>query len=366
MRIRSVIATVAALVVSGLCRPGLAQTFDVITAPGAGQSARAVGVSADGSVVGGAFAGGGSEYTAFTWTRSGGRVDIGPPQGFSGVDSTAFSGDGTTLVGLPAFRYRGPGTYQPLGTLGPYPNAWANGVNGDGNVIAGEAFNSSGTSGEAWRWTPSGGMQGLGRTRAGHTYSNAQAVSRDGNVIVGWSGSQTPDAFVWTAPGGMQILTPNAGSQTNQATAVNHDGSYIAGTSGFATIWHQGTTTPLPQLQGWATMIPHAISDDGSIVAGQARNPSFEQEAWIWTQGRGSESLLSYLTFHGVSVPAGWRLDQVNGLSADGTTIVGRARTGLGLPALGFVATVPTPGVCVTICAALCATSRRRRATTAT
>ena len=209
-------------------------------------------------------------------------------------------------------------------------------------------------------------MQSLGRL-PGHSYSSALAVSRDGHVTVGWSGGGTSDAFAWTPGGGLTALPANPGSLTNQATAINHDGSYIAGTSGFATIWHNGQATPLPQLSGWAAMIPHGISDDGTVVAGQARNPSFEQEAWVWTQGRGSESLLSYFLSQGVSVPVGWRLDEVNAISADGTTFVGRARPGVGLPGVGFVATVPTPGAaCITVLAAFFATSRRKRGSNAT
>jgi uncharacterized membrane protein len=367
MRIRSVIAATVAFVVSGtgLLRPAFGQSIDLISAPVAGQHATAIGVSEDGTIVGGTTNGiGGSG--AFLWTRSGGRQDFGAAQGYMGSATTGLSGDGTTLVGrAPAFRYRGAGTHQTLGTLGPYPNAWANGTNGDGNVIVGEAFNSSGTSGEAWRWTPTGGMQGLGRTNINHTYSNAQAVSRDGQTIVGWSGGggANSEAFRWTQAGGLQPLPDPPGSLFgSEATAVNHDGSYIAGWSGGPQIWHHGVVARLPFIPFWDSMVPHGISDDGSIVAGQARNPSFEQEAWIWTQGRGSESLMSYLISQGVQVPAGWKFASVAGLSADGRTIVGGMITSAGGHGMGFVATVPTPGVCVTVCAALCATSRRRRA----
>ncbi len=367
MRIRSVRSMSVCSVVCALAGSALGQTFDVIPGP-AGLHATAIGVSADGSVVGG-WTNGPTGSGAFYWTRAGGRQDLGAPQGFGTGSPTALSGDGTTLVGLPGFRYRGPGTYQSLGSFGPYPNAWANGVNGDGNVIVGEAFNSSGTSGEAWRWTPGSGMQGLGRTRPGHTYSVARGVSRDGQTIVGSSGGggASGEAFRWTATGGLQALSDQPGTIFSAtAAAANHDGSIIVGNSGLPgnppAIWRgDDLPTILPIPTGWANAGGNVISDDGTVVAGQARNPSFEQEAWIWTQGRGSESLLSYLTFHGVSVPAGWRLGGVTGVSADGRTIVGGMANLTGGLGAGFVATVPTPGVCVTVCAALLATSRRKR-----
>ena len=372
MRNRSVIATTAAWVVSGLCGSALAQSFEFIPGP-TGRSTSATGVSADGTIVGGNIGGAGAQI-AFLWTRAGGRQDFGAAEGFAGASATALSGDGTTLVGRgPAFRYRGPGTYQSLGSFGPYPNAEANGVNGDGNVVVGEAFNSVGTSGEAWRWTP-GGMQGLGRTRPGHTYSSARAVSRDGGTIVGFSGGggAPTEAFLWTAGGGMQVLPLPVGDIFGgSASAVNHDGSIIVGNTGLPgsppAIWRNAEEpTILPIPVGWANAGARVLSDDGTIVAGQARNPSFEQEAWIWTQTRGSESLMSYLTFQGVAVPAGWKFASVVGLSADGRTIVGVGNNpteGIGGT---FVATVPTPAVCVTICAAGLVTCKRKRLAAAT
>ena len=202
-------------------------------------------------------------------------------------------------------------------------------------------------------------MQSLGRL-PGHSYSSALAVSRDGHVTVGWSGGGTSDAFAWTPGGGLTALPANPGSLTNQATAINHDGSYIAGTSGFATIWHNGQATPLPQLSGWAAMIPHGISDDGTVVAGQARNPSFEQEAWVWTQGRGSESLLSYFLSQGVSVPNGWRPVTVTGISADGRTLAGYASELATAREIGFVATIPSTGTIATLTLGTLLAARRK------
>ena len=370
MATRSVLKTAFVLAASVMTAAGsaLGQSFDVITAP-PGQGIRARGISSDGTTVAGELTGLVNAPLAFRWTRAGGRVDLGTAQGFGIGTATGLSGDGTTLVGRPGFRYRGPGTFQSLGTLGPYPSAWANGVNGDGNVVVGEAF-GAGSLGEAWRWTPSGGMQGLGRTRAGHTYSSAQAVSRDGNVVVGASGGSgaNNEAFAWTPSNGMRVLPDLPGSLFGSgALATNHDGSYIAGTSGAAVIWHNfGAPTELPTPSGWGNLVPHGISDDGTVVAGVAQNPNVEQEAWIWTQSRGSESLMAYLISQGVQVPAGWRLHECMGVSADGRTFIGVGGAPGTSDSGAFVATVPMPGAFAAVCAALLATSRRKRRAAAT
>ncbi len=357
---RSGIFSIAAAGVSVLlAAPAVAQTFDLVM-PSSSVNTRVHDLSADGQVAVG-------YPPSYTWTRAGGVRELTTADGLPTAARTgAISGDGLTLAGnqiiggvTTPFRYRGPGTYQALPGVSGFSRSMAQGVSRTGAVIVGVAENISG--GVAWRWTEAGGTQPLGYTTPGHTASNALGVSRDGNVVVGWSGGGTSDAFAWTAGGGLSILPANPGSLTNQATAVNHDGSYIAGTSGFATIWHQGVAHPLPQLTGWAAMIPHGISDDGMVVAGEARNPSFVEEAWVWTQGRGSESLLSYLTFHGVNVPGGWRLASCTALSADGRTFAGYAFNQSQIREVGFVATIPTPGMLCSIVAAFFATSRPRR-----
>jgi uncharacterized membrane protein len=346
----------------------VAQTFDLVGAPGVNGVTRIHGISADGTVAAGYSATAG---TPFTWTRAGGRVDLPFP-----ASAFAISGDGTTIAGqafpsagvAQAFRYSAGSGQQLLGAPGPFPRSQANGVNGDGNVIAGEAFNSVGTQGVAWRWTPAGGMQPLGHTRVGHTVSAARAVSRDGQTIVGFSGGGgVAEAFRWTATGGLQALPDQPGTVFSaSASAVNHDGSIIVGNSGLPgnppAIWRgDDLPTILPIPAAWANAGGNVVSDDGSIVAGEARNPNFEQEAWIWTQSRGSESLFSYLTSQGVNIPGGWRLSTCTGISADGRTFAGYASELATAREIGFVATVPTPGAVVTVLAALLATSRRKR-----
>jgi uncharacterized membrane protein len=343
-----------------------AQMFDFVGAPDNGDS-RVQAISADGRVAAG-FAT--SAGTPLTWTRAGGRVDV----PFVGR-AFGISGDGTTIAGRAAggvaFRYAGPGTYQPLPAPTGFANNQADGVSGDGSVVVGTGQSGS-SSAMAWRWTDGTGTQALGRTRPGHSASFAQAVSRDGQTIVGWSGGggAAGEAFRWTPSSGLQALPlPIGNIFGTQATATNHDGSLIAGFSGDnpALVWHNGgSPTLLPQLAGWGILVPHGISDDGTVVAGQGTNPNVEQEAWIWTPTRGSESLFSYLTSQGVSVPTGWRLASCTGMSADGRTFAGYAFNASQIREVGFVTTVPTPGALVTVCAAFLVTSKRKRRAAAT
>ncbi|KAA0233489.1 MAG: HAF repeat-containing protein, partial [Armatimonadetes bacterium] len=72
---------------------------------------------------------------------------------------------------------------QDLGTLGG-TESQANGVSGDGSVVVGWASDALGNL-RAFRWTAATGMQYLG-TLAAH--SSAYDVSGNGAVIVGWSG----------------------------------------------------------------------------------------------------------------------------------------------------------------------------------
>src|SRR5690606_7347821 len=164
--------------------PGL---WLVGVAPGMNRS-RVEGLSQDGSVAVGYSTGPGIPTPGFIWTAAGGRYDFGlepgmPPQTLA----NAVNSDGSVIVGRMsvARAYRKVGSAPPmdLGSLLQYPRAAAYGVSGDGSVVVGVGYHS-GTFGQAFRWTESGGMQALGWLPGG-VYSRANAISRDGSTIVG-------------------------------------------------------------------------------------------------------------------------------------------------------------------------------------
>jgi hypothetical protein len=73
-----------------------------------------------------------------------------------------------------------------------------------------------------------------------------------------------------------------------------------------------------------------ALSDDGHIVVGSARNPALssnERDAVVWRKGFPAATLRTLLTNAGVSVP-GWIRSSLVGVSADGSTVVGNYTIG--------------------------------------
>ncbi len=105
-----------------------------------------------------------------------------------------------------AFRWTESGGMVGLGDLpGGDSYSDASDVSADGSVIVGRSNSVNG--GEAFRWTESGGMVGLGDLPGGDSYSDASGVSADGSVIVGRSNSVNGyEAFRWTQETGMVSL----------------------------------------------------------------------------------------------------------------------------------------------------------------
>ncbi|MEK6700644.1 MAG: hypothetical protein AABZ53_00115 [Planctomycetota bacterium] len=289
--------------------------------------------------------------------------------------SEGISGDGSTVVGYTgtpstparAFRYSGAGTYQTLGTIGGFTESEGHGVSGDGAVVIGNAHDRSFFSGVAFRWTESGGMQSLGYTRPSHFYSDATAISRDGETIVGYSlGGSTADAFVWTESGGMTALHGIDGRNA-RAYGGSGTGSIVVGNSKFganlnhAVMWRDGGILDLGVTPDMARSFATAVSDDGSIVVGYAEMlTDFNDRACVWTQSTGMMILGDYLAASGVSTPAGWTYGGASAISADGRTIAGYGSFGNG-HITGFVVTIPSPAAPIVFLALGLRAIRRRR-----
>jgi uncharacterized membrane protein len=90
-------------------------------------------------------------------------------------------------------------------------------------------------------------MVGLGDLPGGAFYSQANAATADGAIIVGESRTAIlePDAFIWTAAGGMRNL---------QEVLITEHGLGAA-------------------LTGWRLAGVSGISDDGNVIVGYGRNP---------------------------------------------------------------------------------------------
>ncbi|CAG1009331.1 hypothetical protein PHYC_03689 [Phycisphaerales bacterium] len=232
----------------------------------------------------------------------------------------------------------------------------------------GRSLTAVGTS-EAFRWTATTGIVGLGYANPGDYYSESMAVSRDGTTVVGMSfgPSGALSAFKWTEAAGMQILppAPGTGGFSTEASGVNFNGRIIigrSGQSGTAAVWRDGQVADLGSAPGFSMSGALAVNDDGSVVAGFLLGGGGGQLAGVWTPERGMETLVNYLAFHGVVVPSGINLLTCTAVSADGRTFAGW--TGPppgGQVRQGFVATIPAPGSILLFCTAFCAGCRGRR-----
>jgi probable HAF family extracellular repeat protein len=163
---------------------------------------------------------------------------------------------------------------QDLGTLGGDESA-AFGVSADGAVVVGES------SGHAFRWTASGGMQDLGTLPGGYA-SRAKGVSADGAVVIGEAESAEGyrHAFRWTAAGGMQDLGTLGGNESRA----------------------------------------YGVSADGAVVVGMAENAEGYNHAFRWTASGGMEDLnITYASL----LTDGSRLEWAYAISPDGRYIVG-------------------------------------------
>jgi probable HAF family extracellular repeat protein len=304
------------------------------------------GVSGDGSVVVGWSNSSTSGNEAFRWTQSGGMVGLGylPGRSFGSIASGA-SGNGSVVVGWSnttgnqAFRWTQPGGMVGLGYLpGRGPGlgrgfqTLALGVSNDGSVVVGYDYSPINES-QAFRWTQSGGMVGLGYLPGGRFLSRANGVSGDGSVVVGSGDSASAsgtEAFRWTPSGGMVSLGDLPGGIFNsEASDVSGDGSVIvgSGTSASGTEafrWTQsGGMVGLGDLTGGSfSSVALGVSGDGSVVVGYGNSVN-GREAFRWTSSGGMRSLQDILTTDFGLNLTGWQLSVASGISADGLTIVG-------------------------------------------
>jgi uncharacterized membrane protein len=357
--------------------PTFAQTpsFTMIGHPFPSGGSLLYGLSADGRTAAGYSVNNtGPARPGLRWSVDSGRTDFGFEPGLPAATiSQGLSGDGSTVVGYTrgpsaasdsprtAFRWSGSGTFQSLGTMPGYTHSFATGVSNDGSIIAGHVSAGIGVAPRAFRWT-----QGTGIQYIGSEFTQANAISRNGNVIVGEFdvNSGNNKGYFWTQATGMQPLASLDGSIGSYARGVSADGSYIVGVrttsnDSLPTLWHNNVPMDLGTPPGVFDISPLAVSDDGSVVVGQY-TPEGGTFASVWTAATGFMSLRDYLTANGVTIPAGVLLQDCRGVSADGRTFVGSTFGPAGIVE-GYVATIPAPGALSIVALSLLAAGRRRR-----
>lgn len=375
-QMKSALHAVAALVAfSGLLasREARAQFYLVSSPPGV-LSERVFALSDDGTVAaGGRHA---TPASGFTWSVAGGLNNFGAMPGMPNQSwARGISGNGQVVVGAAAstldvderaYRYTGGSSLEILGVQAGYTRSYAQDASFNGDVVVGRSeIGGFGDAGQAFRWTSTTGLVGLGYLQPGQSYSEAAAVSRDGAVVVGHVRQTTGSnqAFVWREGTGMVGLPGLDATNDGQARGIDATGAVIVGHSRpgpfqrAATMWVNGIPVNLGVPTGFVRSTANAVNDNGSVVVGQL--DGIGQTAAIWTPSRGMEPLSAYLSFHGITVPSGINLLTATAVSADGRTIAGyTGPPGAGIQ--GWVVTVPSPGSVLVLSALPLARSRRR------
>lgn len=252
--------------------------------------------------------------------------------GFGVGGQARFSDDGTFLCGtsraaagaeMSRFDYS-TGLWTTLGSLGfPVDSTFSGGygISGDGNTVVGNSWADT-TGGHAYThavaWNPIEGVMDLGSLfSANWTSARANAVSGDGNIVVGWQDFNGPwKSAVWRKdPAGgyfanEYLLIDTNGSATDEfnqlgeCSAVSSDGNWIGGYGDYANngepwIWSQSTgVINLGLLPGALSGNVAGISSDGSVVVGwQDGFFGDPQQPFIWTPTGGMKNLNDYINY---------------------------------------------------------------------
>lgn len=198
-------------------------------------------------------------------------------------------------------------------------------ISADGRTVVGfssseVSINTSGL-GEAFVWTESAGMIGLGDlTSGGEVDSTATGVSSDGSVVAGISEpAGRAQAFTWTTGSGM-VGVDGFGNDYSRGLSLSDDGSTVVGYSkDTAFAWTEtGGVVSIGVLAGARNPMSMAldVSGDGSVVVGRSNSSNTGYgEAFRWTEETGIVGI--------GDLPGGDFYSQANGVSADGNVIVG-------------------------------------------
>ena len=221
------------------------------------------------------------------------------------------------LLSLISNVTRGQSAYLiGLGHLDPnFDVSRAYGVSADGMVVTGESTRPNFQT-ETFHWTVDDGMVALG-----YRSSDGHCVSGDGRIIVG--GVSPGEAYYWIPGVEFHRMGDLPGGEFgSKAWAANWDGSVIVGTgtSENSRMVEAFYWTPDKGMIGLGSLDPDylfsgasGVSSDGRVVVGRTKS-SGAQVAFRWTAEGG---------MHELSRSAKWGWHQAQGISPDGSVIVG-------------------------------------------
>lgn len=311
----------------------LAGSFTSVAMPGS----QLISLSEHGRIGSGGFQGG---EGAFRWTRDNGGALIANYSGVQGMNSW-----GQPVVGqardandnwVAAIAYSNAEFFDPI-LVGALPGAQvldgmasAGYDSADDGTVVGLSYAADGNA-VAFRWNAATGIAELPRLNP-DSYARANAISRDGRVVIGWNDTDEGyrRAVKWV-DGTVSELLDADGLQVGEALGVNRDGSVIVGTGAGAEgneAWRWTAATGLQPIGmiGSGSFFDRAygfsVSDDGTLVGG-ASGFGFQRAAVVWTPSTGMIRLTDFLAAKGITVPAGWQLNSVTAVSGDGRVIGG-------------------------------------------
>lgn len=367
----------AGLALALISSSAVAGTFMTIDAA---QNGFVQGMSRDGHILTGSYVGGGTYSGSWLWRQGAGYQSL-PLTASMGINAWGQPSVGAADDGagnqVAALVYSDSAASPYL--IGPYPGSLpqdhfysqAYGVSDDG-VVVGLAQNPDNNA-IAFRWTQAGGMTRMAVDRP-DTYSRANGISGDGDVVYGWNDRE--DGFrtgvIWVDGSPIYPTNPGIygdafGSPPGEALGSNHDGSVIVGQGYFddnlyseAWRWTLATDAkpigvivragPAPTLgasiprtkvpgDGFANAGPAhpdgffyptqsyalAVSADGNTIVGNSGvgNGGGIVDAFVWTPATGMVFLAEYAAARGITIPAGFLLYSANAISSDGLTIAG-------------------------------------------
>ncbi len=208
--------------------------------------------------------------------------------------------------------------FMGVGTFPGWNYSEAHAVSADGSTVVGMSM-INGQWSHAFRWTKDTGIVDLGSFNP-FMDSGADAVSADGSVVVGFNAAW---ACRWTSNGGMfALLDPNGVAPTHgSASGITPDGRIIVGAAHTPTYnveafhWTQKTGIVfLGRLPGGTASGALAVSADGAVIVGGATAPGFpNSEAFRWQSGQ----------MIGLGALPGHNYSDASAVSADGRIVVG-------------------------------------------
>ncbi|MBO9662685.1 hypothetical protein [Dokdonella sp.] len=281
--------------------------------------------------------------TGWRWAKDIGVTEVGNFAEAFGANSwgQALAGGTTDADGnqVAALAYSNSDLLDGPIVIGPWPGGIASdgflsrafGVS-DNGVAVGLAIDDTGKY-FAFRWSAAEGMSKLPVNRPQRS-SRANKTSADGSVIVGWNDQESGfrSGVIWK-DGAAIDLADSDGVPSGEAIAVSRDGRVVVGERAFNTTtfkyegWRWTEETGVQRIGclqgpfGCDPFSPRAVSDDGSVIVGDAVVGG-SYVAAVWTQKGGVQNLADYLAAQGLA-PDGWALRSGGAISGDGKTIGG-------------------------------------------